>query len=233
MSRVTRSTSLLSHLSLLFLLFSALFPLPRLSHHAARGPTGSPSGRHCELTASLSSLLSLLSSLFALLSSLFSLLLVVVVLRGLDPMSRVTRSAHDIFSLVSALLSLSSSLCSRFSLLSSLLGADPFLCHPAILGPNHCVLRPSYLDRVCLSLLASLFSLLSSLRSHCCSFLRSHFALVTSNFASGHRLAAAHFSDRTSNLSLRTLHHAIGSAPNCLDPLRHPPWPGGMREEMK
>ena len=35
----------------------------------------------------VSSLLSLLSSLFSLLSSLFSLLLVVVVLRGLDPLS--------------------------------------------------------------------------------------------------------------------------------------------------
>ena len=39
------------------------------------------------------------------------------------------------------------------------------------------------------SLLSSLSSLRSSLFcSHCCSFLRSHFAPVPSNFASGHRL---------------------------------------------
>ena len=38
------------------------------------------------------------------------------------------------------------------------------------------------------SRLSSLFSRLSSLFSRCCSFLRSLFALATSNFASGHRL---------------------------------------------
>ena len=43
----------------------------------------------------LSSVFSLLSSLSSLLSSLFSLLLVVVVLRRLDPMRRVTHSTHD------------------------------------------------------------------------------------------------------------------------------------------
>ena len=46
-------------------------------------------------------------------------------------------------------------------------------------------------------------------------------------------LAADHFSDRSSHLPLRTLHQAIASAPNCLDPLRHHPWPGGMREAIK
>jgi len=38
------------------------------------------------------------------------------------------------------------------------------------------------------SRLSFLFSRLSSLFSRCCSFLRSHFELVTSNFASGHRM---------------------------------------------
>merc|ERR1712078_445553 len=62
---------------------------------------------------------------------------------------------------------LPASLC---ALPSSLLGPDPFLYHLALLGPNH---------------LSSLFSLLFSLFSRCCSFPRSHFAPVTSNFASG------------------------------------------------
>ena len=29
------------------------------------------------------------------------------------------------------------------------------------------------------------------------------------------------------------MHQAVESAPNCLNPVRHPPWPGGMREAMK
>ena len=40
-------------------------------------------------------------------------------------------------------------------------------------------------------------------------------------------------SKSTSHQSLRTLHQPSESAPNCLDPLRHPHWPGGMREAMK
>ena len=67
---------------------------------------------------------------------------------------------------------LPASLC---ALPSSLLGPDPFLYHPALLGPNH---------------LSSLFSLLFSLFSRCCSFPRSHFATATSICASGHRLRA-------------------------------------------
>ena len=70
----------------------------------------------------------------------------------------------------SACLSLLASLC---ALPSSLLGPDPFLYHPALLGPNH---------------LSSLFSLLFSLFSRYCSLLRSHFAPVTSNFESRHRI---------------------------------------------
>ena len=61
-----------------------------------------------------------------------------------------------------------------------------------------------------LSSLCSLLSLLSSLFSRCCSFVRSHFAPVPSIFASGHR-----------------------RRPNCFDPLRLHPWPGGMREAIK
>ena len=105
----------------------------------------------------------------------------------------------------------------------------------------------------------------------CCTFPRSLFALLTSNFASGHRtrpqqtmsvalllfrtrifgflcsllsslfspssvpssLAAAHFSDRTAHLPLRSVHQATDFAPNWFDPLRLPPWPGGMREAIK
>ena len=73
------------------------------------------------------------------------------------------------------------------------------------------------LDPLILIVLLSLFSLLSSL-----------FSLVSSLFP-----PRASFSNRTSHLSLRTLHQAIESAPNCRAPLRHPPWPGGMREAMK
>ena len=78
-------------------------------------------------------LLSFLSSIFSLLPSLFSLLLAVVVLRGLDPMSRVIHSIHDLFSLVSALFSLLSSFvpASLSALPSSFLGY-----HPAIRGLN-------------------------------------------------------------------------------------------------
>ena len=65
---------------------------------------------------------------------------------------------------------------------SSLLGADPFLCHTAILGPNLCVLRPSHLDRACLSLLASLFSLLSALFPLLSLLLISQIALRTCHF---------------------------------------------------
>ena len=65
----------------------------------------------------------------------------------------------------------------RFSLRSSLVSprARPFHYHPALLGPNH---------------LSSLFSLLFSLFSRCCSFPRSHFANATSICVSSHRLRA-------------------------------------------
>ena len=98
----------------------------------------------------------LLCCLLRALSSLGSLFLIVGVLRGLNPMSRVTHSTNR---------QMIASLC---ALHSSALGADPFLHHPALLGPDHpgivgfnlSVLRS---DRACLfSLLSSLFSLFSA-----------------------------------------------------------------------
>ena len=68
---------------------------------------------------------------------------------------------------LSSLFSLLASLCALLSSLFSLLPS--LFSHPSLL-----------------SSLFSLLSLLSSLFSRCCSFLRSHFALLTSNFASGH-----------------------------------------------
>ena len=97
------------------------------------------------------------------------------------------------FFVISSLFSLLASLCALLSSLFSLLPS--LFSHPSLL-----------------SSLFSLLSLLSSLFSRCCSFLRSHFALVTSNFASGHR---------------------IRFQLNPLDPLPHHPWPGGMREAIK
>ena len=97
------------------------------------------------------------------------------------------------FFVISSLFSLLASLCALLSSLFSLLPS--LFSHPSLL-----------------SSLFSLLSLLSSLFSRCCSFLRSHFALLTSNFASGHR---------------------IRFQLNPLDPLPHHPWPGGMREAIK
>ena len=99
-------------------------------------------------------------------------------------------------------------LCSLFSLLLMLLllaAADPAAA---------AFLLFLFITVTALSALFSLLSslsLLSSFFSRCCSFLRSHCALVTSNFASGHRLRFH-------------LHP--------LDPLPHYPWPGRMREAM-
>ena len=69
-------------------------------------------------------------------------------------------------------LSLLASFC---TLPSYLLGPNPFLCHPALLGLNHCLLPTTHFaDRT---------SHLSSLFPRGCSFVRPHCA-VTSNFAS-------------------------------------------------
>ena len=47
------------------------------------------------------------------------------------------------------------------------------------------------------------------------------FFVISSLFSLLASLAAAHLSERSSHFSLRTLHQAIDSAPNSLDPLRH------------
>ena len=106
------------------------------------------------------------------------------------------------------------------------------------MGPNYCLLRPSHLDCVCLSLLASLCALPSSLLG-ADPFLR-HPALLGPNHLSSlfsflSSLATAHFSDRTSHLSLRTFNQTTESASNCIPmcltipvsspSLRHHPWP--------
>ena len=88
----------------------------------------------------------------------------------------------SLLSLLSSLFPLLSVLASLCSLPSSLLGAYPFPCHPAMLGPNHCVLRPSHLDRYCLSVLASLFSLLSAIFPLLSLLLISQIALRTCHF---------------------------------------------------
>ena len=145
-----------------------------------------------------------------------------------------------------------SSLCSLLSFLcslpSSLLGGDPFLSSQRTTNPvvNQLLLfkKPHleisgglFGDHFSLlssrfSLRSSLFSLLSSRLSSLiplCSLPSSLFSLCSLPSS----LAAAHFSDRSSHLSLRTLHQAIHFASNPLDPVPHHPWPGGMREAMK
>merc|ERR1739848_862634 len=100
--------SLLSFLFSVFSLLSALFSL--LS----------------SLCSLLSSLFSLLSSLFSLLSSLFSLLSLLLDPGKCKPCCSTV--VHYFYK------GLPASLC---ALPSSLLGPDPFLYHPALLGPNH------------------------------------------------------------------------------------------------
>ena len=99
----------------------------------------------------------LLSSLFSLLSSLFSLLLVVVVLRRLDPMRRVTHSTHDKPCQLSCCCSELErlALSALFSLLSSLSALFPLL---SLLLISQIALRTCHFE---VSLLSSLFSLSS------------------------------------------------------------------------
>ena len=103
-----------------------------------------------------------------------------------------------------------------------------------LLGSVFCLLSCLFSSLSSLfALLSPLFSLLSS---PCRRGLARHrsplFSLLSSLCSLPSSLAAAHSPDRTSHLALRTLHQAIASAPNCLAPLRHHPWPGGMRETM-
>ena len=58
-------------------------------------------------------------------------------------------------------------------------------------------------------------------------------SLLSSLFSFPSSLAVALFPDPTWRLPLRSVHQAIDCAPNCFDPLRLLPWPGGMREAMK
>ena len=122
----------------------------------------------------ISSLLSLLSSLFPLPSALvlrpsdLDRACLSLLAQGLSQTLSVScccsKLERFIFSLLSSLLA------SLYALLSFLFSLLPSLfSHPSLL-----------------SSLFSLLSLLSSLFSRCCSFLRSHLALVTSNVASGH-----------------------------------------------
>ena len=126
----------------------------------------------------ISSLLSLLSSLFPLPSALvlrpsdLDRACLSLLAQGLSQtlsVSQVLLFKTRTFYLLSSLFSLLASLCALLSSLFSLLPS--LFSHPSLL-----------------SSLFSLLSLLSSLFSRCCSFLRSHFAPVTSNFASGHRI---------------------------------------------
>ena len=90
-------------------------------------------------------------------------------------------------------------LSSLFSLLSSLFSLSSWSCDASIPRggtPTRLMTNPvssvavvqnSNVWPSLLSSLCSLLSLLSSLFSCCCSFLRSHFAPVPSTFASGHR----------------------------------------------
>ena len=175
---------------------------------------GSRDSSHSLFFSHMSSVFALFSSLLASLFSVFSSLFLLRLL-GANPFvghvalpvgvpaasfGDIWRLLLDLF-MISSLFLLSSSLCSCFCHHpSSCLGAFSFLRHPAILGPQRCVLRPSHLDRACLSFLASLFSLISSLfslplgtsfgtssaslgdlwRSHFGSLLSSFFSLLSS-----------------------------------------------------
>ena len=108
--------------------------------------------------------------------------------RGIDGLMHRSKRARalSLAIVANAYGSLSTLDCTSFSLSllasfctlpSYLLGPNPFLCHPALLGLNHCLLPTTHFaDRT---------SHLSSLFPRGCSFVRPHFAAVTSNFASG------------------------------------------------
>ena len=192
------------------------------SRFSLRSSLLSPRGRPFSLLSSLSALFLLLSSLSALFPLHSLLLLSQIALRT---------SHFELCIRPSTPLPTASTLCGT------------------ILGPNYCLLRPSHLDCDCLSLLASLCALPSSLLgpdpflyhpallgpnespptnpvSCCCSkslVCRSlaAFFVISSLFSLLASLAAAHVSERSSHFSLRTLHQTIDSAPNSLDPLRH------------
>ena len=108
-----------------------------------------------------------------------------------------------------------------------------------ILGPNYCLLRPSHLDCDCLSLLASLCALPSSLLGpdpflYHPALLGPHHAIACAPNCFGlwrhfdphpkevFSSSCLHFYDPTSRLTLRSAHQAIDCAPNCFVRWRHP-----------
>ena len=115
---------------------------------------------------------------------------------------------------VSSLFLLLSSL---FSPLSSLLPERAARCPKGLvpLWRLHCGTSGGLFGSLC-SLLSSLFLLLSSLSALC--------PLVSLPLL-------PQIQRRT--CPLRSSHQATDVAPNSLDPLRLPPWPGGMREAIK
>ena len=115
---------------------------------------------------------------------------------------------------VSSLFFLLSSL---FSPLSSLLPERAVRCPKGLvpLWRLHCGTSGGLWGSLC-SLLSSLSVLLSSLSAL--------FPLVSLPFLAQILLRTC---------PLRSSHQATDVAPNCFDPLRLPPWPGGMREAIK
>ena len=108
-------------------------------------------------------------------------------------------------------------LSSLFSPLSSLLPVRAARCPKGLvpLWRLHCGTSGGLWGSLC-SLLSSLFVLLSSLSDL--------FPLVSLPLLSQILLRTC---------PLRSSHQATDVAPNSLDPLRLPPWPGGMREAIK
>ena len=115
---------------------------------------------------------------------------------------------------VSSLFFLPSSL---FSPLSSLLPERAVRCPKGLvpLWRLHCGTSGGLFGSLC-SLLSSLFVLLSSLSAL--------FPLLSLPLLCQIALRTC---------PLRSSHQATDVAPNSLDPLRLPPWPGGMREAIK
>merc|ERR1712185_10239 len=134
----------------------------------------------------------LFCDLFSLLSSLFSLqtresanlVAVQSLLACFDCFCFDSRRPRGQQTLLSVNLGISGSLfCDLFSLLSSLFSLLSVVVVSRHLDPKS---RVTYSTQSLLFCLCSLLSLLRSLVSRCCSFLRSHFAPVPSIFASGH-----------------------------------------------
>ena len=133
---------------------------------------------------------------------------------------------HSHVSLLPSFTSLLSSLCLLPSAVAAAADTDHNPHHHFDLSPLLSILQTLSVELLLLKTQAfPLVFLLSSLSAL--------FPLLSSLCSLPSSLAAAHCSDRSSHMSLRTLHQAIEPAPSCLDPVRHHPWPGGMREAIK